>query len=384
MLTKRDKPIRILVVEDNILQRKVLVEYLTRLGVETLEADSGIGALAVVGSQSLNAVLLDISLPDIDGFEVLRRMKTDPALASIPVIITTVHDDRETILECMKLRVDDYIIKPVDPVVLEARLDDLLNRAGRGRTSDLPSTKLSSLSRSGVGRHFLVAAFLISLVPALAIAYILVASSIDINVSDIMVKGVLLMVLVMLGTGYALLAKYPISIVRLRRYLTLLAKGSFPKEIDLSREEDDLKAIGVCLTSIIQQTQDRVRTIEEQAKSLVAAEAQRVMIESLGAACHHLAQPATVLRTGLELIGRQPLPQDTAKVLESCVRASNSIADILSRLQDVNQYQTEPYLTSEGSDKDRILRIPGGDCKMEENSVTPALSAPPGDKPSPE
>lgn len=91
---------------------------------------------------------------------------------------------------------------------------------------------------------------------------------------------------------------------------------------------------------------DRVvlrRTIELQRQELIEAERQRAMIESLGAACHHLGQPATVIRTALDILRRLDLPPEARGVLDQCTNAADSVADILHRLKQVSQFRTVPY-----------------------------------------
>lgn len=86
--------------------------------------------------------------------------------------------------------------------------------------------------------------------------------------------------------------------------------------------------------------------VEKQKEQLVEAEKQRVMIESLGAACHHLGQPTTVITTYLEMIKRQDLPDEALTMLEGCIDAAKSIGDILTKLQQVSEYRREPYRPS--------------------------------------
>jgi DNA-binding NtrC family response regulator len=103
------------------------------------------------------------------------------------------------------------------------------------------------------------------------------------------------------------------------------------------------------------------RTIEVQQKELLDAERQRVMIESLAAACHHLGQPATVITAYLAIFKRTVHAPETALMLDECMRAADSMAEILEKLQNVSEYRTIPYLpTSVGEDsqwKTNILAI---------------------------
>lgn len=97
-------------------------------------------------------------------------------------------------------------------------------------------------------------------------------------------------------------------------------------------------------------------TIEAQRQTLMAAERQRVMIESLATACHHLGQPATVVATCLSLMRRQHPSPELENVIAECEAAVNSMTGILERLQHVNEYRTVPYLPESESDQ-RIIEI---------------------------
>lgn len=85
------------------------------------------------------------------------------------------------------------------------------------------------------------------------------------------------------------------------------------------------------------------KTLEQQRKDLIDAERQRVMIESLGAACHHLGQPATVINTYLQIMKKQEKSPETLKMIEECASAANAMSDILDKLRKVSQYRTVPY-----------------------------------------
>lgn len=112
------------VVEDNP-DNRLLVQAILEDEYEIVEFESGIAALEGFGEVSPDVVLLDISLPEMDGSEVLRRMKEDPELSSIPVIALTAHamaGDRERFLE---EGFDEYVTKPI---VDDALLRDAIAR----------------------------------------------------------------------------------------------------------------------------------------------------------------------------------------------------------------------------------------------------------------
>lgn len=350
---------KILIVDDEPLVRKVVAMYVRGLGHEPVETDSGLSALAIAASGQIDIILLDLGIPDIDSFEILRRIKSDSNLSHIPVIITTGRDDKKTIIRCMNLKADDYIIKPVDPVMLDDRFKVFLTGAAKNKSRD--SHFLVSLARTGAGTQFLVAALLISVLPTLTIVYILFAPYFNFYISDAAMKWALSMVLLLVIAGYTLMAKYPISIMRLRNYLALLAKGDFSQQIELGKDEDDLKAISGYISSIVEQTQERIRTIEQQTKRLIDTETRKVMIESLGAACHHIGQPATVINTYLSMMRKRETHPEMRTMIDECQKASDDLANVLEKLMGVTQYQAEAYLSSDTSESlrsdEQILKV---------------------------
>jgi signal transduction histidine kinase len=99
--------------------------------------------------------------------------------------------------------------------------------------------------------------------------------------------------------------------------------------------------------------QERLRC---QTVRLLETERQRVMLESLGAACHHLAQPLTVLMGDLEMLSDTGVTDDQRKLLDECLGAALSASELLRRFQDTTAYRTEPYLSS-GAGSPRSTRI---------------------------
>jgi len=114
----------------------------------------------------------------------------------------------------------------------------------------------------------------------------------------------------------------------------------------------------MCL--IVLQTEERIRTIEKQTQVLLETERQRVVLESLGAACHHLGQPTTVLVTALQIMDHQEVSPEMREMVAACRQSTQEIVEILNKLRLISEYKTEPYLTSErpqNSKKNRILKI---------------------------
>lgn len=119
-------PARILVVDDSAVTRGLLCRQLQRQGHQTLEAGNGYEALAMLQEFQVDAVLLDIIMPGMDGHQVLERMKADERLRHIPVIVISALDDMESITRCIEQGAEDYLFKPYNPVFLRTRLNAVL------------------------------------------------------------------------------------------------------------------------------------------------------------------------------------------------------------------------------------------------------------------
>jgi CheY-like chemotaxis protein len=117
---------KILLVEDNEMNRDMLSRRLQRRGYEVLTAADGESGLALTKSETPALVLMDMSLPGIDGWEATRRLKADPATRAIPVIALTAHamaGDRE---QALAAGCDDFDIKPIDLDRLLGKIEALL------------------------------------------------------------------------------------------------------------------------------------------------------------------------------------------------------------------------------------------------------------------
>jgi adenylate cyclase len=119
---------RILIVDDIEANRELLSRRLRRDGHEVGVANGGRSALALLDSADFDLILLDLMMPDINGFEVLLRLKNDPILRHIPVIMISALDEIDSIVRCIEAGAEDYIAKPFDPVLLGARINASLER----------------------------------------------------------------------------------------------------------------------------------------------------------------------------------------------------------------------------------------------------------------
>ena len=211
----------LLIVDDDPLIRQTLDAFLTREGYKVRSAPNGQTALMSAVEDPPELILLDIRLPDMDGFQVCRRLKEDPRTGHIPVIMLTGHGSEEIAVEALKAGVSDYLIK--------------------GRIT---------------------------------------SESLRLAVSN------------------------------------ALQKCKMQQEI------------------------------EEQRKALLDAERQRVMMESIGAACHHFAQPLTAMLSNLQMLSGEVAFEESDRklMLEQCLRAGEMMKMILERFKEVREYRTRPYL----------------------------------------
>lgn len=112
----------ILAVDDREENRALLARYLTRSGHFVVTAPGGVEALEMLANADVDVVLLDRMMPGMDGREVLRRIKAEPKLRATPVIMISGEQDMQGIIECIEAGADDYLFKPFNPVLLQARI----------------------------------------------------------------------------------------------------------------------------------------------------------------------------------------------------------------------------------------------------------------------
>src|SRR3954462_990786 len=156
---------RILVVDDieanvRLLEAKLSAEY-----YEVLTASDGPSALAIAAAEKPDIVLLDVMMPGMDGFDVCRRLKEDPETRHVPVVLVTALDGRADRVAGLKAGADDFLTKPIDDVMLFARvrslvrlkavIDELRDREASGRRMGLIGGAAGRMGGSG-GRILIV------------------------------------------------------------------------------------------------------------------------------------------------------------------------------------------------------------------------------------
>ncbi len=121
-------PAKILIVDDEPYNVDLLEQELELLGYATLAATDGHDALDALAREPVDLVLLDIMMPRLDGYAVLRRLKADPASRHLPVIVISALDQLDSAVRCIELGAEDYLPKPFEPVLLRARVAAGLER----------------------------------------------------------------------------------------------------------------------------------------------------------------------------------------------------------------------------------------------------------------
>jgi two-component system cell cycle response regulator DivK len=121
----------ILVIEDHEENRRILRDLLTSAHYEMLEAETGEDGLRLVEAHRPAVVLMDIQLPGLDGYEVTRRLKANPALRRIPIIAVTAHALSGDDAKAFEAGCDAYFAKPYDPMALLAKIREYVPPDGR-------------------------------------------------------------------------------------------------------------------------------------------------------------------------------------------------------------------------------------------------------------
>ena len=113
----------ILVVDDVAENRDLLLRRLQRLGFTAIDqAQNGIEALAAIGAKPYDLVLLDIMMPELDGFGVLEALKRDGRINELPVVVISALSEIEPVVRCIELGAEDFLFKPFNPTLLRARV----------------------------------------------------------------------------------------------------------------------------------------------------------------------------------------------------------------------------------------------------------------------
>jgi phosphoserine phosphatase RsbU/P len=118
----------LLIVDDNEMNRDMLSRRVQRQGFRVAMAENGRQALDLLADTPFDLLLLDIMMPEMDGYEVLERIKADRAMRHIPVIMISAIDEVENTARCIEMGADDYLTKPFNATILKARINSSLEK----------------------------------------------------------------------------------------------------------------------------------------------------------------------------------------------------------------------------------------------------------------
>jgi adenylate cyclase len=121
-------PGKILLVDDNRMNRLLLGRSLEQQGHAVAFAEHGREALDLLRQQRFDVLLLDVLMPELDGYGVLEELKGDLHLRDIPVIMTSALDELDSVVRCVEMGAEDYLTKPINPVLLNARINASLEK----------------------------------------------------------------------------------------------------------------------------------------------------------------------------------------------------------------------------------------------------------------
>ena len=119
---------RLLVADDNKVNRLLLTRSLELQGHRVATAENGLVALTMLRAEAFDLLLLDMEMPEMDGFQVLEHMVADTKLRDLPVIVTSSLEGVAHVVRCLELGADDFLQKPVNPVILKARINSSLEK----------------------------------------------------------------------------------------------------------------------------------------------------------------------------------------------------------------------------------------------------------------
>jgi class 3 adenylate cyclase len=119
---------RLLVVDDNRVNRLLIGRALEQLGHTVTFAENGRDGLEALRQRPVDLVLLDIEMPEMDGYQVLQALAADPRLRDLPVVMMSSVEEVDSVARCIEMGAEDYLFKPVNPVLLRARIGASLEK----------------------------------------------------------------------------------------------------------------------------------------------------------------------------------------------------------------------------------------------------------------
>lgn len=231
----------------------------------------------------------------------------------------------------------------------------------------------ASLNAQKSRHQITIATALLTAIPFLSITFLTLVNFSDYHYSTGTQAAVAVFGIVLGMAGYLILRQYPRNLERLNESLHQLSTGVLPERVNLIKSAEDIGDIEHYLNIVIQEMRNKIacleselersetlrRIIAQQNDDLVEAERVRVMVETLGAACHHIGQPATVLQMNISLLHSQLTSEHHQAMLTDCLNASEQIGDVLKKLRRLSTYRTVPYRIAQDlqQGQSRILDI---------------------------
>jgi class 3 adenylate cyclase len=146
----------ILLVDDNPVNRLLLGRSLEQKGHTVVFAEHGREALDLLRSREFELLLLDVLMPELDGYQVLAELKLDPHLREMPVIMTSSLDELDSVVKCVEMGAEDYLTKPINPALLNARITASLEKK---RLRDQQRELISKFATKEVAEDLLTSGF---------------------------------------------------------------------------------------------------------------------------------------------------------------------------------------------------------------------------------
>ncbi|HEU5363593.1 MAG TPA: adenylate/guanylate cyclase domain-containing protein [Gaiellaceae bacterium] len=149
-------PGTILLADDNRVNRLLLARGLEHQGHTVVFAEHGREALELLRSRQFDLLLLDVLMPELDGYQVLAELKADPQLRDLPVIMTSALDELDGVVKCVEMGAEDYLTKPINAVLLNARINASLEKK---RLRDQHRELISKFATREVAEDLLASGF---------------------------------------------------------------------------------------------------------------------------------------------------------------------------------------------------------------------------------
>jgi len=127
-MKSKQEPGQMLIVDDNRVNRLLLTRALEQNGHQVANAENGKVAMDMLRAKSYDVLLLDIDMPEMNGFEVLEALLEDEELRYLPVVMTSASDELDRVVKCIEMGAEDYLVKPLNPVLLRARVNASLEK----------------------------------------------------------------------------------------------------------------------------------------------------------------------------------------------------------------------------------------------------------------